>query len=197
MISSPLYWHPWLYKTGMHLLHRGRFNRRFEIVARWIPPGAEVLDVCCGVAGLEPFVQQKQGRYRGLEWNRMFVDDLGRRGIDARAFDLRRDPLPESDVVVMMGSLYQFAPDADVILRKLYAAAKRRLIVMEAVEHMSDSPNPLIKKIAFFFTNTRSGACDFRFTRESFRRVAEPLEPEILEAHGRDMLAVWIKDGAA
>jgi hypothetical protein len=68
--------------------------------------------------------------YVGLEQSPAMLSLARRRGVDVRRFDLRSgDEFPAADTVIMRASLYQFHDLADTLLRRLWAAARREVVV--------------------------------------------------------------------
>ncbi len=109
--------------AGYELLMRALYGRHYEdrmrMVADEVPPGASVLELCCGPGTLyRRHLASRASGYIGLDVNERFVSRLRDEGIDARLTDLAgsRDPLPAADVALMQASLYHFLPDAGPIV---------------------------------------------------------------------------------
>ncbi len=163
-MQSPLYWNPHFYAAAMQLLYGRQYAARYEDLARLIPEKSRVLDVCMGDARLYTgFLKRKKIDYLGLDINPAFIRHARRRGIPAQEFDLRRDPLPASDYVILQGSLYQFIPHEHAILEKLLAAARHTLIISEPVRNLGASRNRVVAWVARKATTTRQGRAEHRF----------------------------------
>src|SRR5262249_40047967 len=135
---SPIYWTCTGYVLVMSLLFGRGWSAPFADVARRIPPGASVVDVCCGTARLyRDALAGRSDDYLGLDFNGHFVMGVRKRGVPARLFDLRTEEIPRADYVVMCSSFYHVRRDADAILGKMRAAAREAGIISEPVEKLS------------------------------------------------------------
>jgi glycosyltransferase involved in cell wall biosynthesis len=139
--KSPIYWTGHGYDLTMRALYGAQYEETYAAVARRIPDGASVVDVCCGTARLyQDFLRARGCRYLGLDFNGDFVMHARRRGVDARWFNLLTEPVPPADYVVMCSSLYHFGDDADEIVAKLRRAARVAVVISEPVRNLSDVP---------------------------------------------------------
>ena len=189
---SPVYWHPRIYDAALAVLTGREGRDRFLAVAREIPDGDEVLDVCCGTGGLARVgLRGRPVAYLGLDENPGFVAWLERRGIRARVLDVLESPLPAADSVVLQAALYQFHDRAVPFLRRLREAARRRVIVSEPVSNLSRSGIPGAAVLGALGSATRRGPQRFRYDEEGFRRVAGEAGAARVERVGRDMIAVF------
>ncbi len=189
---SPVYWHPRIYDAFLAALTGGERRERLLVVAREIRDGEEVLDVCCGTGALARVaLRGRPVSYLGLDENPSFVRWLGRRGIPARVHDVLRDPLPPADCVVLQAALYQFHEGAVPLLRRLRAAARRRLVVSEPVANLARSRFPGAALLGALGAATRRGPQPFRYDEEGFRRVAAEAGATRVFRAGRDMVAVF------
>jgi len=169
-----IYRSPVLYNLLMRVLYGKHFTDRYQVVSKEIPDGASVLDVCCGDCFLyRRFLQARNVRYIGVDNSPAFICSGQRKKIDVRSVDLKAEELPKVEYVVMQGSLYQFLPDAAVVLKKLRAAATIKVIVAEPVQNLSDSHVKCLAKFSRWLT-TPYGATNYsgeRFSEESFTRI--------------------------
>jgi hypothetical protein len=196
--DTPLiYRNVWLYGAVMRLLHGREYEGRYTALAAEVPPGCSVTELCAGDARLfRRHLQAKGVRFTGLDNSPHFVEAGRKRGLDFREADLRVDPVPEADVVIIQASIHIFINQIDAVMDKLLAAARLKLLVAEPVRNMSSSPNPLLAFVGRTLTKPR-GAGDysgFRFDEASFRAFAEgraELEKLTLCPGGREMIAVF------
>jgi SAM-dependent methyltransferase len=130
-----------VYGLTMWALYGRHYGARDRVVAELVPPGAELLDVCCGPATLyRRRLREKGVRYRGLDLNPRFVVRLRALGIRADVWDAAEPAaLPPADIVTMQASLYHFLPDPRPVLERMLAAARDVVIVSEPVRNLSDS----------------------------------------------------------
>lgn len=196
---SPLvYSNTAIYQAVMRVLYGRHFRARYEAIAREIPDGSSVVDVCAGDCYLyRNYLKRKSVSYIALDVSRPFVDAAQRRGIDAREFNMKADTLPLADYVVMQGSLFYFMPDTEAALNKLIGAARRYAIVGEPVRNLSDSKNPLLAAISRRSTRAASeaeGAAGDRFNKETLSVLfqANPrLERMFPIPGGREMVGIF------
>lgn len=133
------------YELLMRALYGRHYAARMRAVAEQVPPGASVLELCCGPGTLySRYLSDRGGDYIGVDVNDGFVDALRRRGVDARRMDLANasETLPAADVALMQASLYHFLPDAGAIVERMLAAARDRVIVSEPVRNLATSDLP-------------------------------------------------------
>ena len=125
----------------MRALYGRHYAARMRAVAEQVPPGASVLELCCGPGTL--YRRHLRGRvsgYVGIDVNPGFVSRLSRRGVDARRLDLAAPDgaLPAADVAIMQASLYHFLPHAERDRRPDAARPRdERVIVSEPVRNLA------------------------------------------------------------
>jgi SAM-dependent methyltransferase len=156
----------------MRVLYGRYYAARDAAVAAHVPDGASVLELCCGPARL--YLRELRGRvgsYVALDASATFVDRLRRRGVDARLADVATAPLPVADVVVMQASLYQFLPDAEGMLRRMVAAARRSVVVAEPVRNLASSRFGAVARLGAGGAATAQGAQPQRFDAGSLRAL--------------------------
>jgi SAM-dependent methyltransferase len=133
------------YELLMRVLYGRHYAARMRAVAEQVPAGASVLELCCGPGTLyERHLRGRAGSYIGVDVNEGFVNELRRRGVDARHMDLANgsDPLPGADVAIMQASLYHFLPDPSAVVGRMLAAARDRVIVSEPIRNLATSDLP-------------------------------------------------------
>ena len=197
-MKSPIYRHPVLYQLAMRIVYGRWFEERFRAVADAIPDGMSVGDVCCGDGYLyRRFLSRRNIDYLGLDINATFVHWLVRRGVNARVCDVRFDPIPEADIILMQASLYQFIPSHENILRKLVNAARKCVIVTEPVRNLSASGNPFLSWLGRRLTDPGTGEAPHRFNEETLRHILTPYSVDQFEpiAGGREILVRIGKEG--
>jgi SAM-dependent methyltransferase len=159
----------------MRALYGKHFRARYLAIADEIPEGSRVVDVCAGDCYLYlRFLRQKSVEYLGLDLSPRLVEWARRRGVNARVFNLWEDDVPTAEIVVMQASLYQFAPHAEAVLRKLLAAAQKTVIVSDPVRNLSSSDNPLIAGVSRWLTVPTAGGSSCsgqRFDAESLSEL--------------------------
>lgn len=172
--KSPVYWSARGYDAMMTLLYGGYYREVQGAVAKLIPDGASVVDVCCGTGRLyRDFLQAKRCGYLGLEFNGHFVMAARRRGTNIRYFNLLTEPVPEGEYVVMCSSFYHFQRRQAEVLAKMRAAARKAVIITEPVHNLSAAKAKPLARLANRLTNPGVGDYDYRFDLESFRAFAQ------------------------
>lgn len=183
-----IYSHPLLYGLLMRALYRSWQPAIYRRVSELIPTGAEVLEVCCGTCPTARSYLLPRGiRYRGLDVNARMVEYAVRQGLAVDHCNLRELPvLPPSQVVLMMLSLFHFLPDVELVLGKLLAAARQRLIIVEPVRNWAGSRYRWPRRIAGWATGTEA-----RFTPETLAALFARHQATRVVAAGRDMIGIW------
>jgi len=167
-MSSLIYAHPSIYQLLMRLIYGSGFAARYRSISDLVPDGADVFEACAGDAYLYRRHLKARGvRYRAGEFNDSFLRHAQAQGIDMQRFDLRKDEVPEADIVILHASLYQFMPDHSAVVGRLLAAARQTLIVSEPVRNLSSSSHPLIRWVAARSADPGSGHKAQRFDEAS------------------------------
>jgi hypothetical protein len=193
-MSSLIYSHPAVYQLLMRVIYGGGFAARYQALSDLIPDGADVFEACAGDAYLYQHHLKARGiQYRAGEYNEGFIAHARARGIPMERFDLRSDPVPVADIVVLHASLYQFMPEHAAIVGRLLGAARRTLIVSEPVRNLSSSPNPLIRWLAQRSADPGSGHKQQRFDEASLdaffaEHYAGAIEQSALIPGGREKI---------
>jgi glycosyltransferase involved in cell wall biosynthesis len=171
--KSPIYWSAAGYELVMRALYGDALPGIYADVARHIPDGASVVDLCCGTGELYRGHLRARGcEYMGLDFNSQFVFSNRRRGVKSRFFDVAHDEIPEADYVTMVSSLYHFRSGADELIERMCKAARKAVVVSEPVKNWSSKPS-LLGKAASWLSNPGVGEYQQRFDAASFRELAE------------------------
>lgn len=198
-----IYRHASLYAAANWLLYGRHHHTRYRVIAELIPPGASVLELCCGPATLyHRFLRAKKVRYTGLDISPNFINDLNKRGGHGISRDLRSDQaLPPADFVIIQGALYFFLPDPSALIGRMLAAATRGIIIAESIRNLSTSSIPLLGKLANQLAGAVEGDHPTRFTEETLDKLLEDYPPQLKRSFkipgGRDKVYVLQKTGAS
>lgn len=186
------------YELLMRVLYGRHYGDRMRAVAEQVPDGASVLELCCGPGTL--YMRYLRGRtsgYIGIDVNPRFVEQLTRRGVDARRLDLASsagDPLPPADVAILQASLYHFLPAPERIVDRMLAAARDRVIVSEPIRNLASSQKPLVGRIGRRAADPGTGGHAQRFTEETLEdlmaRYRERIQRSFLIPGGRERVYV-------
>ena len=196
-MRSPVYWHPAIYQFIMRMLYGKHYESRYTAIAKIIPDGSVVTEVCAGHGYLySNHLKKKNIKYLGLDINPVFVSHAQKEGIPFQMHDLIADAIPASAYIVIQGSLCQFIPGEETIMRKLLAATGTALIIAEPVRNLSSSSNPLIAFIAKRSANAGKGHNTQRFNEKTlldfFKKYKEFSEVQEIDG-GRELIGVFRK----
>jgi hypothetical protein len=165
-VPSLVYTHPLLYRFGMNVLYRGKYERRFnDIVALIDRDCRSVCDLCFGDTFIAEWCRGRGIRWTGVDLNPRFCARGRRRGFEVVEGDLFSVDVPEADVFIVAGSLYHFYAD----LGRLFDLIWRRtdkLILLEPVRNLSMNAGPL-GWLARRSSNPGNGQAGFRFDEQS------------------------------
>jgi SAM-dependent methyltransferase len=173
------------YELLMRVLYGRHYLERMGAVAGQVPDGASVLELCCGPGTLYGrYLRAHAGGYIGVDINERFVEQLRRRGVDARRMDLAggHEPLPAADVAIMQASLYHFLPDAAGIVDRMLGAARDRVIVSEPVRNLATSALPGIALLGRRAADPGVGSHAERFTEATLDELMGRYRERMLTA---------------
>ena len=196
MATSIIYKSTAIYELIMLALYGRHYPSRYRAIAELIPPGSNVLELCCGPSILfRRYLKPKRVQYTGIDLNEKFVRQVIRCGGTGLLMDLREDqPLPAADYVIMQGSLFHFLPDASRIINRISQAARKQVIIAEPVRNFASCRWRPLAWVAAHLTNPGVGPQSSRFTEESLNHLFSSYRPLIshvsLVAGGREMMFV-------
>lgn len=178
-----IYRFPALYQLAMRIGYGRDYAARYALIADRIGSPTEVLEVCCGGLALHRHLHDRGllRSYVGLDLEPAMLRLAARCGAHVRAFDVRDGlELPGAETVIIQASLYQFHDLADTLLPRLWAAARRLLVIAEPVRNLAHSRYSLARWIARMLNRTRDGRIHtFRYTEatllELYRRSKIPV----------------------
>jgi glycosyltransferase involved in cell wall biosynthesis len=196
--KSPIYWTGVGYDLAMRALYGRELEHTYAEVARRIPDGASVVDVCAGTCRLyRDFLRQRGCEYTGLEFNGHFVMSARRRGVPVRRFDVLHEEVPAADYAVMCSSLYHFHEREQEILEKLRRAARKAVIVSEPIANLSARGPSAWGRLLRRLTDPGVGDYSHRYDLAGFRALAERhgASEFVHEPDWRNALAVFAGRG--
>jgi len=135
MDSSPIYWDPWIYRIFMRLLYGKTYEDRYRIVADMLPSECVVTDLCCGDGFIyTKFLEKKDINYTGVDLFPQMMKILKKKsGCKTITGNILNLDFDKCDYCIMVGSLYHFHPQEDVVLNKM-ADTGRYGLILESVE---------------------------------------------------------------
>ena len=182
----------------MRLLYGRPLEQTYADVARRIPEGASVVDLCCGTGRLYPRSPPRRAA-ADTSGSTSTVTSSCRpaaRGVPTRFFNVLADPIPEADYVVMLSSLYHFRSRAgDAARTHEGGGAPGR-------DRQRAGPEPLaarslLGRVASRLTNPGVGEYRERFDLAELRALASAHgATEFLHRDGdRNAIAVFRRNG--
>ena len=173
-MRSIVYWNPFIYSLFMRFSYKSNYLERYQAIESLIDADSSLVDVCCGDCKIYEFLKDKNIAYTGLDFNPAFINEGNRKGIKVQKCNVKNDGIPQADYVLMQASLYQFIPNHAEVLRRLYAAARKYLIIAEPVKNYADSKWKIVSWIAKLLNNPGDGIKRERFNINTFKEALEP-----------------------
>ncbi len=186
LYSSPLLW------ELMLRLKYGRFyDLRFNRVSQEVPEGAKVIDLCCGNCTIYFRDLYRKGiDYLGIEINARMVRKVNKKGAKVIVADARTYEIPACDVLLCLGSLYQFA-DKSAGLIQMAQEVANKIVVLEPVENFASSTNSFISSLAARMTDFGEGPVSFRFEEDELVKIFRDFGFSTIERVGPELLGIW------
>lgn len=136
-MKSPAYWNALCYDLFIKLIWRIKKPQainRWKRALAWVPSGSQVVEVAAGTGRFyREMLSNHVKTYLALDINPAFVKNMKSQGINAVQADLRKDPIPTADIVIILSALYHFKSIETEFLNKLLTAARDRVVIVEPV----------------------------------------------------------------
>jgi hypothetical protein len=178
----------WLYRLLMRLLYRTQYQAKYAEVAKEVPAGASVVDLCCGDCVIAPMLLAKGCKYTGLDANEHFVTFGRKHGWDVRLWDADTMEIPTADVICMQSSLYHFIPNERAVLDRMLKAAQKKIVISEPVENMAKASSGFLRKVAELFTRVRGRSFTERHSETTLQKLTAGIKGVRTTRRGREML---------
>lgn len=163
-----------VYRLIVNILFLGQYKQRFKKVIVLLDPEREkkVVELCFGDIYIAQWCKEHKISYLGYDINPHFVSGAKKQGYCVELADLRAQPsIPDTDVVVMMGSLYHFHDILDELVEMVMAKSPR-FIISEPIKNWA-SRDDIFGRIARHSANAGQGEEYFRFTEKSLLEALE------------------------
>lgn len=174
----------------MKLLCKNTLEKKYNYLKREAG-NLYVLDVGCGDCYLARYIPKEH--YSGLDINRTFVRHAKKKGLNVETFDLRTDPMPETDVIILSNVLHQLYPMHEEILHRIINSAKKKAIICEPTHHIASSKNPFVAWFARKMNDPGYGSPAKRLTKEELFALFEKYNVTKIDIIGREAIAVFEK----
>lgn len=171
---SLVYRNLFLYRMIVNVLYLGRYKERFKKVIALLDPAKDksVVELCFGDVYIANWCKEKNIQYVGYDINQQFIAEARKFGINVECADIRYlKALPQSDVTIIMGSLYHFHDILDGLV-SMVMSSSQRFIISEPIICLS-SRNDFIGWLARRSANAGHGEEHFRYNKESLLAALE------------------------
>lgn len=189
-MRSPIYWHPFIYRTIMNILYGNERKHINEIIIKEIGQ-FNVLDICCGDCQLAKQLDEK--KYHGLDISPGFVRSAKRKGLNVELADANTAHFPKTECIVMQSSLYQFYPHHENILKKILSSATKKAIISEPIKNLSTSNNKLLKKLAILLTNPGTEYSGERLNENTIASLFQKYNVFEIKKTNREIIGIFVK----
>jgi len=183
----------------MNILYKGGYSKRFAKVVQLLKEeDKNILELCFGDIIVAQYCRNHDKKWCGIDFNESFVSFAQRKGFNAQLKDIfTLNDLQDSDVCIMIGSLYHFSNDVNKVL-SLMNKASSKIIISEPISNLSNRDD-LLGLLSRKCTNSGKGNESFRFTEDSFLKIlnnfasGHHLKLSILNRNQRDICVVLEK----
>lgn len=152
----------------MNIIYLGKYNQRFKIVTDLLNPRNDktVIELCFGDTLIAKWCKSNDIKWIGFDINEKFIKNAKLKGYSAHYKDiLKLENLPQSDAVVIMGSLYQFHERLGDLVNCVMSSTSK-FIISEPISNLSTKGN-LIGYLAKKSTKAGNGNEMFRYTHDN------------------------------
>ena len=186
-----IYSSPLLLELMLRVKYGRFYDLRLRRVAQEVPAGARVIDLCCGDCAIYlRYLHKKRVDYLGIEINPRMARLVQEKGVRVIAADVRRYDIPPCDVLLCLASLYQFSDEAVNVVRSAQQMAGK-IVLLEPVENLACSRNPLIASMAARMTDFGEGPISFRFQEDVLIKTWRNFGFSTIKRVGPELLGVW------
>jgi hypothetical protein len=182
----------------MNVLYLGGYKERYKRLFKHVKTAESILELCFGDLLLAEYCKNNNIAWTGLDINEAFVKRATRKGFNAFCNDINgMDFFPKAKLIVIAGSFYHFAENADNLLKKMIEASEN-IIISEPVVNIS-AQNGLLGFIARYSANTGKKHELFRYNEKSLlgfldkNKVKMGFNYKIIERYRKDIIIEIIK----
>jgi len=180
-----------LYELLMLLLYGNELNEIVELIKLFVRPGFSVLELCCGNGWLAGLIECKS--YKGFDCCEVFVLSALRKGLNVECVNVEELPcFPESDVVVMLNSLYEFN-NPELVVERMIESANKLVIISEPVCNVVHGSNWLAKFFGFLLEGRQ--VVDNKFDEKKLRNFFKKHGFQYIVKTGRNLTGIMVLAG--
>ena len=190
-MGSLIYSSPPLLGLMLRIKYGRFYHLRLKKVAQEVPEGSRVIDLCCGDCAIYfRHLRKKRVEYLGIEINPRMARIMREKGVRVISSDVRSYDIPPCDVLLCLASLYQFSNEAANVIGSAQQMA-RKIILLEPVENLACSGNPLVASIAARMTDFGEGPVSFRFQEDELIKMWCNVGFSTIERVGPELMGIW------
>lgn len=181
-MRSPVYWNSNLYHIIMKMIYGKYYEARYQYIDNIIPENSSIFEACAGDCYLyKKYLRKKAVSYSCGDIVETFVKEGIANKINISYHNLKTDPIPPADYIILQASLYQFIPEHKKIVDKLLNKAQKKVIISEPIINLSTSSNPVIKFLAKKSADPGNGEKALRFCENSLDEFMHSNYTEFIE----------------
>lgn len=190
-MASLIYSSPLLLGLLLRIKYGRYYHYRLKRVAQEVPEGARVVDLCCGDCAVYlQYLHKKGVDYLGIDINSRMARLVNEKGARVIVADVRTYNIPPCDVLLCLGSLYQFSNELTHMFQSAQQVADK-IVLLEPVENMACSKNALIANLAARMTDFGEGPVSFRFQEDALVKMWGRCGFSTIERVGPELLGIW------
>lgn len=166
-----------IYRLVMSLLYGMKYKKRFDNIIGLIDDyDRNIVELCFGDIFIADFAKKSGRNWVGFDINAKFVSYAKNNGYNAINKNILDCEIPENDVCIMLGSLYHFIDQLDLVIEKMLSHSKK-VIISEPIINLSN--NKYIGFLAKKSANTDNGEHTFRFTEQTLLDTFDILQEQL------------------
>lgn len=179
MKFSVIYRNIFLYRIMMNFLYAGKYIHRYTDVIQCFPTNTNsITELCFGDTYIAKHCRKNKISWIGIDINPYFVKRAKKLKYDSISGDINTiSELKQSDIVIMIGSLYHFNSNLSHLFN-LVKKASPIFIISEPIVNLS-SRNDLIGFFARKMAKAGKGNEEFRFNEHTINQALIKLQNEI------------------
>ena len=123
----------------MNILYGMKYKKRFDNINNLMRDNdKDIVELCFGDIYIAQYASITNRRWIGLDINESFIRYANSKNYKAIKKDILVAEIPKNDVCIMIGSLYHFIDDIELVLTKMLQSAGR-VIISEPIKNLSNN----------------------------------------------------------
>jgi hypothetical protein len=138
-VVSLVYHNIYIYRIIMNILYGMKYKKRFDNINNLMRDNdKDIVELCFGDIYIAQYASITNRRWIGLDINESFIRYANSKNYKAIKKDILVAEIPKNDVCIMIGSLYHFIDDIELVLTKMLQSAGR-VIISEPIKNLSNN----------------------------------------------------------